>query len=569
MLGLIDQQEIDAICSQVNTFWKRAAKRDMPLPLAACLTNTALFYIERRFAACEHIAHDVDTVMAKWMKHMQKGCRIRFTEVEGLGLDTNGRIADGLALYSAARVLQDCRTIEEYQTINPEAGRRHDPLEIFRKPFLSTDSVSDFNHDDDQALNRMQESMRQLNTSHRAMAALEISEAEQHISEPLLPLLARATAEPKHPLPFHLVVGMEMLLCTYKAFIWPDAESNSTNCRLLALKFAKEVQRAASATAMAIHQACDNNDRVLRGHEFLLTLRAKKLNEFICERCFDLYYQSPWTAGSHMVEILTTATWEGLQLCRETGYLCAVLHLYNAVRQLDPDFAEVTLLEKLQEMFFRQYFLGSLPTENFSSQYRRAMGSGIDKSKARMLGNLPVLNTADPANAKPIAASELSLFYALHHASYKTGIDFWCRVYHGRAATQSSTQQQKQTIQERLNSTTFNIPLAAIGSAVLGEFSGDTPFMRINFFAVFQTCLALLQQILDVFKANNSGVIIKGHDAGARFAIVDLVLEEITAQLEDPAKRALLKYWRPLGLVKQVFRSMDGTTDLSSHSWSI
>lgn len=108
------QQELDAICSQTATFWKKAARRELSITLAAFLTITALFAVERTFSLREHIATDVDTIVQKWMKEMQRPVRIRFTEVEGLGLETNGRITDSPALEIAARILNDCCRIPDY-----------------------------------------------------------------------------------------------------------------------------------------------------------------------------------------------------------------------------------------------------------------------------------------------------------------------------------------------------------------------------------------------------------------------------------------------------------------------
>jgi hypothetical protein len=98
----------------------------------------------------------------------------------------------------------------------------------------------------------MQESIRQLLTSDRGISGLEASEQDHHVSEPLLPLLKQALADASVPIPTHLVFGMEMLLLSYKAFLWPGDEIEKRNRRITALRFSQEVTEAISSVVTAI-----------------------------------------------------------------------------------------------------------------------------------------------------------------------------------------------------------------------------------------------------------------------------------------------------------------------------
>jgi hypothetical protein len=99
----------------------------------------------------------------------------------------------------------------------------------------------------------------------------------------------------------------------------------------------------------------------------LRTADAARLGEYLVEKRFDLYPQAPWTAGHHMYEILYYSIDAGLRLCSSEGHIGAVLHIYNALRQLRFTPA-VLLLADLFDVFKREIFLGSLPTANFSSK---------------------------------------------------------------------------------------------------------------------------------------------------------------------------------------------------------
>lgn len=182
--------------------------------------------ISRISARAEAFARTYDILVGEWIAHKRKGVKIRFTDIPELKCQTGGRLADGMSLVHVGQILEHCRTLEEYKKICPNAGKHQDPFSIIQRPTTSSgDSESTFSADD-LALDKSQESMRQLLASRRAIASLEISEKDEHISEPLLPLMKQILSNTSAPIPIHLVFGMEMLLSTYKAFIWLDGEPN-------------------------------------------------------------------------------------------------------------------------------------------------------------------------------------------------------------------------------------------------------------------------------------------------------------------------------------------------------
>ena len=157
-----------------------------------------------------------------------------------------------------------------------------------------------------------------------------------------------------------LVFGLHLLLEVYRSFIWNTNAASKINCRLQALRFAKEVKEMAQKT---FSHTCDPMAQTM------LLAEEICLNEYLAENRFDLYYQSPWTAGFHMCKILHYSIDSGLRLFNGEGRIGAVLHIYNALRQLKIIVA-IPLLDDLCEAFRREIFLGSLPVENFSSHFR-------------------------------------------------------------------------------------------------------------------------------------------------------------------------------------------------------
>jgi hypothetical protein len=558
---------MDAISEQINKYWRQAARNQLPVPLAAWLSTTAFHAAGRIFRRISHIAPTFETLVDKWFKHARKGVKIRFKDIPQLASSLGGRCAEGFALSSIGLLLHQCRSWEEYKKILPDAGARKDPVDIIRPHMASRPDMDTWRYDD-QALDQMCESMRQLLVSDRAIAALEPSRKDEHISEPLLPPLRLFLSDASLPIPFHLVYGMEMLLSTYKAFLWQGADMTKQNCRILALKFAKEVQGSILEAVSALEMVQNAGDHAASSHRLLLKLEADKLDGYARERRFDLYYQSPWVAGCHMVEILDIAFFKGLLLCCELGYVCAVLHLYNALRHLDPPIRKIGLLEQLCQLFLQPLFLGTVPKENFSSHFRRAMRRSLNRENASSTDRRSGLSEASTVSKRDIDRESMSLFYTLTSFNYQTTIDFWTRVYIDPTLRQPSHGQVARVVQE-VHSVPFNDPLERIKTAVIKEFTGELPIMRTNLFAIFCFCTRVLHDVSEIVDSD-SGLFSKGPpSAYLGFSLVDILLGEIVNHLRDDSKRRLLRYWRPLNMAKDVFAKVENDPSLSDYQWSI
>jgi hypothetical protein len=164
------------------------------------------------------------------------------------------------------------------------------------------------------------------------------------------PLLSDISAflesEDEHP-NLSLVFGVHLLLETYKCYIWKTKTVTKTNCRLQALRFAKE---AKEMVQIPLPHCCDPMVRAMQVAD------AAYLDEYLAENGFNLYCQSPWTAGFHMCEILHHSMDAGLRLCNSEGRVGAILHIYNALRQLKSTDA-IPLLDD---------FMRTVPARNIS-----------------------------------------------------------------------------------------------------------------------------------------------------------------------------------------------------------
>lgn len=508
--------------------------------------------------------------MSKWIAHKRKGIKIRFTAMPKLKCQAGGRFADGMSLFHVGQILEHCRTLEEYKKILPDAGKRQNPLSVLQRPAVGScdknDSSNDLFYADDLALDQIQESMRQLLVSKRGIASLELSEKDEHVSEPLLPLMSQILRDTNAPIPIHLVFGMEMLLSTYKAFLWPDGEPNKRNCRIVALQFANEVSQSISTAASAIDTIDGYVEPGLVVQSLHLRTSVESLKEYVSEQRFDLYYQAPWTAGCHIVEILDMAFATGVLLCCEIGYVCAVLHLYNALRRLDAPINKILLLDQLCQVLLDPLFLGTLPRENFISHFRRATGQRIKKENDAD-GDTSVLSKATTTSLRRVTPSTLSVFSELHGSYYQTTNDFWVRI-HMDPAIRRPTRVQLRDITKLVHSEPFSVALEKIKTRVLPELNSEIPVMRIDFFAIFRFCIHLLQDLGETID-QHPGIAAYGKGAHLGFIWTDHILNSIVEHLRDDSKRPMMKYWRQLNVTKAVFAKVEGTISLSNFLWSL
>lgn len=110
---------------------------------------------------------DNEILISKWY-FTKKAFRIRFTDIPELQQGYQ-RFSVRLGLWHYWKILNHCRTRDEYKEILPHAGGLQHPRDFIHNLTDSTDSFKL----DDIAMDTIQENMRQLLISGRAISALE------------------------------------------------------------------------------------------------------------------------------------------------------------------------------------------------------------------------------------------------------------------------------------------------------------------------------------------------------------------------------------------------------------
>lgn len=127
----------------------------------------------------------------------------------------------------------------------------------------------------------------------------------------------------------------------------------------------------------------------------LLITSQVLLHQFIDTRRFDIFYQSPWISGQHMVENLVLASDFGAKAWHHAYYVGTTLHLYHTLLTLEvikpADFA---VMERLSRLFEAAVFLGQRPSRNLLSCYQRWSGGCLSFPKGRCNG----MHTHDHSN---------------------------------------------------------------------------------------------------------------------------------------------------------------------------
>ena len=274
-----------------------------------------------------------------------------------------------------------------------------------------------------------------------------------------------------------------------------------------------------------------------------------------------------------MCEILHHSIDAGLRLCNSEGYVGAVLHIYNALRQLRSIDA-VPLLDDLCEVFKREIFLGSPPTANFSSNFRRFLGgtvqleaspTSVDARQGRRTIGLPASLPTAQDYVKRFMPSEMSLFYELHNQRFRTTMDFWSRLYTGKPASALSKPQRDEIIED-VGALAFPESLAKMKSVVLGEFTGNVPVASIKYHAIFALCLQVLKEMA-ILKFEEHGRDVTAASAEAGFMFVETLLVAIVDHERDTQMSKMLPRLTSLHLARRAILKVCAGKKLADFVW--
>ena len=298
-----------------------------------------------------------------------------------------------------------------------------------------------------------------------------------------------------------LVFGMQLLVESFKSFRFCEGAIQGINCRTVALRFAQEVNGFLkdlidNESKMSCNcRRCGDAD--IYGSLGLLQIQ---LRDYVGQTRFDLYYQTPWVAGQHMQEILSLATYYGLELCDRYSYLAAVLHLYNLLVQLRTLGDKIPLLESLCSSLRDSVFLGSLPSRNYHSQFIRYLGGRLDRGIAsghryqacRL--KMPKFVSTGGEPTRRLLPNQISRFYEIQNRRYANDADQWTDIYQTKKQNKA-TRQEKARVVDIIHSNSLAVSLVQLKDHVAPEFSGDFPIARANYFALHLVCMRVLEKI--------------------------------------------------------------------------
>ena len=169
---------------------------------------------------------------------------------------------------------------------------------------------------------------------------------------------------------YHCSTGLWLLLQSYESYCFAQPPSHSPSaCRLQTLRFAQ-------AVIPSITAVLDDPTMPCRCHGTLAYHLENLGNDFklyLQEKQFDLFFQSPWVCGCHILEMLHALNYYGLRLAAYKSYVGSVVHIYNVLRQF-AGLGPVQVLEDLCNSFDDLFFPGGRPCRNFKACYLRYIG---------------------------------------------------------------------------------------------------------------------------------------------------------------------------------------------------
>lgn len=311
------------------------------------------------------------------------------------------------------------------------------------------------------------------------------------------------------------IYGLQIFRVTYTKYLLAAKMDGkiTANCRLQALKFAQEALPSIEHILNDKSMPC----RCYRTLAFHLEGLQRELKDFLEERNFDLFLQSPWVCGAHILEMLEATFYYGLRLLSYRNYVGSVLHAYNILR-IFGGLERVPLLEELCNTFNDVIFPGGRPLRNFKACWIRFIGGRLrfnSHSSDHRSGNhhfvIPPYKAEatagfglrKEANDARFAYERISFFYHIKERRYHLDECLWDQVYGYESNGRRSCSLPRHQESARAGCDSQH-RLLHLHSKALSEFSsGPLPAVKINFFAVYMHCVQIIAMITDEIHEKN------------------------------------------------------------------
>lgn len=478
--------------------WEQAARDQIPLQVAATLTNVAsaaFEEIEQRLkVSCNvHDPHELRSKFARLSCPLNEPCP-QGTNTD----DTSGKTVELLS--QSWDLLLRCK--KEYETHGGVAtfSQNNPPTSIvFRK---NPESAAE--HYDQ--LQVMLKNIKQ----HIVPGCLTSSIVS--IRSPVYAEVGYLLAHDDSPAnSLRCCFGLQLLLQICRTFFFESRPSRlPSSCRLEAL-------RTAQTALKSIRKVLKSPTMPCRCHGTLayhLENVQVDLEGFLRARVFNLYFQSPWVSGSHILEIHDILFYYGLRLFSFKTYVGSVLQVYNILRQFT-NMAAVPLCDRLIETFAHALFPGGIPSRNFRTCYIRYLGGRLHFDNHKSKHRSGCHSMAIPAHAASATAGlgkrteiddpilkyrKVSLLYHIKSASGHIDGPTWESIRDCAETRGSSPSPPRGCKHHSRANSILQCPqpqLSNVQEALCSEFLGDLPIAKVNLLEVYLAFEQVVSRLSD------------------------------------------------------------------------
>jgi hypothetical protein len=310
--------------------------------------------------------------------------------------------------------------------------------------------------------------------------------------------------------------ALHLLSTSYKAYTSGlECPALLSGCRLSALKLSQQAESILSAVLKdKICFPC----RCLETISHHLEELRDTLRRYTAHKCWDMFFQAPWVAGNHILEMLDMCFYYGMRLIRYRHYVGSVLHSYNVLKQLAA-MEEVPLLEELCTKMAGVFFPGGqCPTSRFAASWARFVGARLKFKKGHRGHNhreswCMTVPSHAAKRAAGLGISTDGKLRSAEDAGISVVMDLKRRDYHVDKSTWDDISSQDDIeSSKRPKRRSDSVGIHNLQDLIphLGEdMQGRLPTLRLNLFAVFETCVKIVSRISQATHTNPKGKVLR------------------------------------------------------------
>lgn len=260
-------------------------------------------------------------------------------------------------------------------------------------------------------------------------------------------------------------------------------------CRISALKLS---QQAVSALSTLLEDEICFPCRCPETISSHLDQLRHTLHRYTAHKCWDVFFQFPWVASNHILEMLDMCFYYAMRLIRYRHYVGSILHSYNVLRQL-ATLEEVPMLEELCTKMAGLFFPGRMrPTNRFAASWARFVGARLKFKKGhRGHNHRESWCMAVPSHAAKRAAGFGIVIDEKLTSAEDSGIsvvmDLKRADYHVDESTWVDVEVTKRGKRRPVGIQDFSSHLSQ-------DIRGRLPTLRLDLFAVFESCVKIVSR---------------------------------------------------------------------------